>query len=142
MPGGSPGVRDDSWEATVAGIAPKSLDSKVSTQSCKVRPHRARGPSRLTLSLDTHSHAETLLSVTTVPTPWEAPSPCKLVLGQLGRTQGAARTILNGLPLAAWLCQGKSSGCWYPGGKALVPRWVGSMPEMCRSLELVPACGM
>ena len=71
--------------------------------------HRARGPPQLTLRPLTPTH--TLLFVTAVPTPWNAPSLCKLVLGQLGQNSRGSQelAILNGLPLAAWLCQGKSS---------------------------------
>lgn len=128
MPRSSPGVRDDSWEATSSGTAldPESLTWKAWSQHRDARclPTGLGAHSVDPELRNLHSQIGTSLSVTTVPTPWAAPSLCKLALGQLGQDSRGSQelAIPHGLPLAGGLCQGKSSGCWCPGCKALVPR--------------------
>lgn len=89
MPGDSPGVWDDSWGAISLGTAldPKSLAQTARSQH-RAAGHIPAGPGPISADTElanTHSHAGTPLFVTAVPTSWEAPSPCKLVLGQLAR---------------------------------------------------------
>ena len=128
-------------------VDPKSLARRAwSQQRYKVPSHRAQGPPHLPPSWETHTHTHTYIKDVTL---------CHCCIHSLRSPQplhagtGAARpglkgsrelAILKALLLAAWLCQGKSSGCRSPGCKALLPRPGGQHASDAQgSLELVPA---
>lgn len=68
---------------------------------------------------NTHSHAGTPLSVTAVLTPWEGPSPCKLVLGRLAQNARGSQDNSEWAPGGSLAVSGQE--LWL-----LVPRLQGS----------------
>lgn len=123
MPGDSPGVWDDSWGAISSGTAldPKSLAPTARSQH-RAAGHVPAGPGPISADAElanTHSHAGTPLFVTAAPTPWEAPSPCKLVLGQLARNSRGSQDHSEWAPGGSLAVSGQEL-------RLLVPRLQGS----------------
>lgn len=103
-----------------------SSRSKEPAQRARSQHRAARhvpaGPGPISVDTELaniHSQEGTPLSVTAVPTPWEAPSPRKLVLGQLAQNSRGSQ----------------DNSKWAPGGsltvsgqelRLLVPRLQGS----------------
>lgn len=123
MPGDSPGVWDDSWEAISSGTV---LDSKSLDQTARYQHKAARyiptGPGPISADTELkniHSQAGTLLFVTAVPTFWEATSPCKLVLGQLAQNSRGSQDHSEWAPGGSLAVSGQAL-------RLLVPRLQGS----------------
>lgn len=101
--------------------------------------HRVRETHTRSVHTHTHKGRYSLSLLSSLPE--EPPAPCTLARAQPGRALRAVGTgNPESTPLAAWLCQGKSSGCRSPGCKALLPRPGGQHASDAQgSLELVPA---